>query len=243
MTKVHHADCIGNTIDQDINVIDNQSVAYKNYTFLGRKLNDQYADSVKILPLRTCLLHNKSDKILVETEPKWITDLLLHKVDINGEILGTEVYQTNTFKSAIGRKIKALDRFVNHFRPLYRARKVSMLFYTLTIANQSGSDIKDICNILKKRCKRNGLRFRGYFWISEISENLHWHYHLCLVTDRFNVKGEAFPDYLKVDDIWEAGTQVEFVKKDIKHYMAKYMSKHNYRILSRRSYGKSIVKI
>ncbi len=228
--------------------IDYQSVG-KKYTFLSRKRNELYESGKIALSLRSCLLHNKSpENLTIITQPKWITDLYAETFDYDTGEYTAEVYQTNSFKSANGRKIKALDKFCKHFQPLYSNRSVSLLFYTLSVANQSKTDIKGVMNTLRKRLHRKGLKMYGYIWTSEVSEELHWHYHFCLATERLNLKGQKIPNYLKVDDVWGARCQVEFVKKNVRHYMAKYFAKHNSRILDDsknrcvRSYGLSMPK-
>jgi hypothetical protein len=97
-------------------------------------------------------------------------------------------------------------------------------------------------NILKKRLKRNGVKFFGYLWVMEISENNHIHYHFILTTSRINCKGKTLPDFLKLNDYWGARTQVEFIKKGLKYYLGKYFYKNKVRITDKRLYGKSISK-
>lgn len=229
-------------------------VLKKGYTFLKRYRNEKYDQGIKALPLRTCLKHHNSDRfstLKVKTQPKWNTDLLLSDIDTQtGEITNTSIYTTNEFKQSNSRKIRAIASFCNHFQPLYKQRKVSMLFYTLTIA-EHGAPIADVMNAFKKRCIRNGKPILGYVWISEVSEALHWHYHIAIAIDRINVKGQNLPEYLKLDNLWHVGTAVEFVRKNIKHYMSKYFAKNHYRMLAEdlkgapkiiRAYGKSIPK-
>jgi hypothetical protein len=221
---------------------DNQYV-YKQFSFLKRTRNDQYEASLIPLPLRSCLLLHKSDYLLVRTQPKWFTDLMCENYDTNsGELLSYEVHQTNDFKRSNNGKIKALNKFCNHFQPLYRKRQVSLLFYTLTTANQSASTISGIIDVLKMRLKRKKQPLLGYIWTSEVSENLHWHYHLCIAVNRLDIVGKSLPDHLKLDSVWEAICQVEFVKKNVKYYLSKYFAKHNYRINGIRSYGISKIK-
>jgi hypothetical protein len=54
-----------------------------------------------------------------------------------------------------------------------------------------------------------------------------------------NLEGAKLPKWMKADSIWGKRTQVEFVRKNIRHYMAKYFAKHNARIEGLRSYGMS----
>jgi hypothetical protein len=233
------------SVNDTLQLADNQLVN-KNYQYLRRKPNPEYLNGLINCPLRTCLIHNNSDRNFwqIKTKAKWETDLLETSYNReNGEVLGQAVYTTDDLKSGNNRKIKAVDRFTDFFNPLYKFHKVSLLFFTLTIANQSRITIAQTIDILKKRCKRNNVNLKGYLWIIEVSpEGLHVHYHLVLATDRVNLKGGIIPDYFKLDNVWGARTQVGFVKKNVKYYLSKYFKKNNYRILGKRSYGISIPK-
>lgn len=226
---------------------DNQSVK-KTYTFLKRCRNEAFEDGLTVLPLRSCLIHHKSavfrsSQLYVKTAPKWYTDLFCEGYDVQtGELVHQEVYRTDDFKQSNGRKIKCLDRFCNHFQPLYARKQVSILFYTLTIANQAKMDIKGIVDVFKKRFKRRDVKVYGYIWTAEVSEGLHFHYHIAVAVDRLNLRGSKLPAWMILENAWGARTQVEFVKRNIRHYMAKYFAKHQYRIVGIRSYGSSISK-
>ena len=243
---------------------------YNRFDYLRRYPNKDYLNGLKDLPLRSCLKHHNSDRfsaLKVKTSPKSFTDLLHTKIDTDtGEII-TSVYTTNEFRQANGRKIKAINSFVDYFEPLYKRRKISMLFYTLTLA-EYGKPIADVIDALKLRCKRNGKPILGYVWISEVSEDYHWHYHIAIAVDRINVKGKSLPEYLKIDNLWTDNTSieftlaeygrkitlrtgVEFVRKNIRHYMSKYFAKNPFKIIAYdnqglhkiiRVYGKSIPK-
>lgn len=222
--------------------IDNQPLAH-HFTHLRTFRNPDYEKGLLKLPLRTCLKGNNAAVFLVKTEPKWMTDLLHTKVDREtGEIVGTEVYPTTDLKKANKRKIKAVDRFCDRFQPLYRRKVVSLMFATLTLANESESTIRDVIANFKKRCKRAGINLQGYLWISEVSPNLHWHYHLLFAIDRINVSGGKIPKPLMLDDLWGPRCQIEFVKKDVRFYLSKYFKKNSYRIEGKRSYGMTISK-
>lgn len=241
------------SVKKDTKIADYEQLI-KGYTYLRRYPNENYLKGIKALPFRTCLKHHNSDRfssLKVKTEPKWFTDLLVSEIDTeSGEITDLSIYTTNEFKQSNSRKIKTISAFCDYFQPLYEKRKVSMLFYTLTTA-EYGQPIADVMNALKKRCKRNGKPIIGYVWISEVSPDLHWHYHIAIAIDRINVKGQNLPAYLKLDNLWHSITNVQFVRKNIKHYMSKYFVKNNYKMLSTdlkgqpkiiRAYGKSIPK-
>lgn len=212
--------------------VDNQKV--KRFLYLGRFPNIEYHSGLKEVPLRTCLLHHKSDKNplwIAKTQPKWFTNLLEYQLDLNtGEMNEVGVYQTDCLTSANNRKIRAVNRFTTHFNPLYKSRKVTMWFYTLTTANQSRLTISQCMNTLKKRMTRNGVEMLGYLWVLEVSDDLHVHYHALVVTNRMNFRGKQLPTFLKVDDVWGAICQVEAVKQNVKYYLSKYFVKNKVRI-------------
>jgi hypothetical protein len=179
----------------------------------------------------------------VKTGPKWVTNLYRERVNIEtGEVLLAEVYDTNEIKSSNAGKIKRLDTFCRHFQPLYESKQISLLFYTLTQANMAKTDISGVMAALKKRFARRGIGFYGYVWTAEVSENLHFHYHFCVAIDRLHLEGKRLPQWLKVYDVWGRRTQVAFVKKNVRRYMAKYFAKHNARVIGIRSYGGHIFK-
>lgn len=226
---------------------DNQRVT-RSYTFLKRIKNVDYDDGVRALPLRSCLIHAKSaairsSELVVKTRPKWLTDLFCDVIDPDtGEVIRQEIYRTDEIRSSNNSKIKRLDAFSAHFQPLYQSRKVSILFYTLTVANQAETSISGIVDVIKKRMSRRSVKLHGYIWTAEVSDTLHFHYHLAIAIDRLNVAGHGLPDWLKLDDAWGARTQVEFVRKNIRYYMAKYFAKDNARVIGMRSFGSYISK-
>lgn len=224
-------------------VVEKQQLS-KGFLFLNRKLNPEYEGSLKTVPLRSCLLLNKgavSKEWIIKTIPKWRVDLL--QTDYSretGEILGQSVYTTDDLTSANNRKIKAVNAFCERFKAAYKAHKVSMFFYTLTIANQAKTTIRDAMKAYTKRLKRRGIKLHGYIWVLEISDGLHVHYHALVVTDRIDCRGKELPEYLKLDDLWGANTQVQFVRKNIQYYLSKYFVKNKNRILHKRQYGVKI---
>lgn len=229
---------------------DSQSVK-PHYLFLKRTLNPDYASGLIDVPLRSCLIHHKSDKKkwVIKSKPKWQTDLLQSDFCTDtGEMLGQSIYSTDDLKGGNNRKIKAVNKFSNHFEPIYNNRKCSLLFITLTLANQSRLNIKQLMDVLKKRCKRNGVDVLGTLWIIEISQpeinksGLHVHYHLILATSRIKCAGKGLPPFLKLNTSWGARTQVGFVEKNVKYYLSSYFKKNNWRIENKRSYGMNIKK-
>ena len=234
-------------VEPPTKVVDNQRVKDR-FTFLRRFKNDDYEDGLRTLPFRSCLIHDNSAASIkvfreVKTSPKWISNLYRERVDVDtGEVLLAEVYDTNEIKSSNARKIKRLDAFCGHFHPLYQSRHVTLLFYTLTKANEARTDISGVLDALKKRFKRRQIGFYGYLWTAEVSEKMHFHYHICVAIDRLDFKGERLPAWLKLQDVWGRRTGVEFVKRNVRHYMAKYFAKHNARVVGLRSFGSHIYK-
>ena len=99
--------------------------------------------------------------------------------------------------------------------------------------------------IIVQYFKRLGLNVRGHIWTCEIGtktyektnnpEDLHWHYHVCICIDR--KRFDRIPKLIKFDNIWGQRTEIDFVKKNVRHYLAKYFAKHNARVIGTRSYG------
>jgi hypothetical protein len=234
---------------------DNKHIT-KAFFHLRTYPNPEYLSGLKLVPVRSCLLHNNVNKKkaqnewVIKTKPKWNIDLLESTLDKEtGEVVQTGVYTTNDLKSGNNRKIKALNRFCDTFQPLYDKRKATIWFLTLTMANQSNTDIRGLLNSYKLRLKRNGIDILGSIWVLEISppskKNLykeHVHYHLLLATNRINLKGGTIPEYLKPNDLWGCRTQITFAQKHIRGYLSNYFAKNNFRIIGKRTYGISIVK-
>ena len=227
--------------------------------FKSRKLNPEFQAGVRTLPLRPCLKHHNAEcleitskngvfsengqilrEIKVKTRPKWFTELGYYNIDNDsGELLSKGEYQTNEFKASNKRKILALDEFCSHYQPLYSVRQVSLLFHTFTQANEANLSFRRMLDNVKLHYSEIGRPLRAHLWTGEVSTDvdLHWHYHLCVAIDRITV--HKIPEELKFEDLWGRRTGVEFVKKNVRHYMAKYFAKHNSRVMGVRSFGKS----
>lgn len=202
-------------------------------------------EGLKDLSLRPCLLSNNSHKeihenpckYLVQTRPKWgmcfvgnITDTETGEIDID------VVYETTDLEQATKRKRKRIHEFSQFYEPLYQKRQVSCFFYTLTQANESSQKVSVTINSLKMRFERHNTPVLGYFWVSEISNKGHWHYHLAIATKR--VKFKKLPQWIKPDDVWGRRTQVQFIKKSIGAYLSKYIGKDNIgRMVGYRQFG------
>jgi hypothetical protein len=216
----------------------------ESYHFKSRRKNPEWSTD-KLIPLRSCLIRNKASKIenesYISETPKWFTTLEKENTDIEtGEILYDD-YLTDDFKASKGRKIKTVNKFCDFYEPLYRARKVSLLFHTFTRLNYSKKDMKSMVECAKVRYKSLKRPIRGYLWALELKKNdrmesgYHLHYHFVVAIDRIYVK--EIPEKLKFEDLWGQRTGVEFIKKSIRAYLSKYLYKSDARILSRRSYA------
>lgn len=220
------------------------------FHYKGCRKNPDYEAGIRMIPLRSCLIDDndtcsKSVKVahhkLVKTVPKWFTELKYYNVavlgDNAGEILSDGIYVSDDFKQSNGGKIRALDAFCDVYQPLYRQRRVSLLFLTFTRANYARVTFRRMLFYARKRFKAHNVSVRGIVWTAEVSEKLHWHYHLCVAVDR--VSWSTIPGWIKFNKLWGQRTGVEFVKKNVRNYMSKYFAKHKYRVIGQRSYGRS----
>jgi hypothetical protein len=174
-------------------------------------------------------------------EPRNITKLLKTTYDQNtGEMTASEIIETNDTFARLKRRKRALKSFTDHFNPIYKRREITLLFITFTLANENGVTLRAVIDQFKKRCRRNGYPCHGYFWVMEISEDLHVHYHGLFAIDRINLRGKSIPDWMKLDGLWGARTTVEMVKKNVHGYLSKYMDKGHEKIEGRRMYGRSM---
>ena len=223
------------------------TILRENFKFKNRSLNPTYETGLLVLPLRSCLIRNNSknlirgnEQLILKKRPKWLTTMTYDQVDQeSGELLlEGDIYQSDDFKAANSRKIRALDAFCDHFQPLYTKRQVSMLFHTFTQANQAKMPFREMLENVKYHYKEQLARpILGFIWTLEISEKHHVHYHLCTAISRLSV--QEIPTTLKLEELWGRRTGVEFVRKNVKHYMAKYFAKSNARCMGMRSYGRS----
>lgn len=213
-----------------------------NFKFKKRTYNEKFMEGIKSVPLRSCLLSHNAEKnnsrLFIKTEPKWFTHFNCDVVDLETGEVSEQEHISNCFKKANARKIKALKRFCDTYQPLFKQRKVSLLLHTFTRSNRAKITFRDMLkNIRYHYEKQMGLKVYGFLWALEISEGLHVHYHLCISVSRFKVS--KMPKELKFESLWGQRTGVEFIRLNIKNYLAKYFAKDNYRAFEKRSYGMS----
>lgn len=231
------------------------------YRFVSRRKNPFYEGGLveltngkKHSPFDSCLIHDKSSKkttkkrlknihkVTIQTQPKNLTRLMRME-KIEGVYCPVEILETNDFKQSNHFKINAMDRFALKYQPLYEQKIVSILFLTLTDAFKAKMTISQFIDYTKKICQNNGFKILDYVWTFEISEsNLHPHYHVAFVIDRLSIQGGKLPDWLKFNKVWGRRTLIEFVKKNVRHYMAKYFAKNQFRAIGYKSFGISKIK-
>lgn len=245
---------VKNSFTHDVLAIKLYTPLKKGYTYLKRRLNPDYDSGIKRLSFESCLITTNGSKftrektdlpskngkreIHIKTLPKWYTDLLEWDIDQEtGEMYPIGVYTSDDFKVSNGKKIKALDKFCKKYQPMYQRKQVSLFFLTFTRANFARMEWAIMVKIIMQYFKRAGLNVRGQLWTSEISDTLHWHYHICISTDRVDFRTTGIPPLLKFDELWGQRTEIDFVKKNVRHYMAKYFAKCNSRVIGQRSYS------
>ena len=95
---------------------------------------------------------------------------------------------------------------------------------TFTRANHARVEWKTMIYAIRKRIEREGLNLRGFIWTAEISEKLHYHFHLCVAIDRVNWK--TIPERLKFENLWGQRTEIDFVKKRLSERTASFVIKN-----------------
>lgn len=176
----------------------------------------------------------------IKTQPSSLTELQVRELDTDtGEIdILLQPHITNEFKAANNRKKIVLNKFCDFYEPIYKQKKITMLFMTFTRLTHSKILFSDLIDDIKYHLiKQLDRPVRGYFWALEVSEKYHLHYHLCVAIDRLTVK--KIPKELKFEKLWGQRTQVTFIKKSVRGYLSKYLAKDSYRVVGLRSYGKS----
>lgn len=183
--------------------------------------------------------------LVVSTSPKWYSWYQKSTVCTETGELITEVVESDSDKKKRGLKVGKLRSFDSTYLPLYQARKVSLLFVTLTAANGANQTISGLLKALKQRALRNGSEVLGYVWVGEVSMRYgtpHWHYHLLVAIPRLQVR--VIPSWLKLECMWGKRTQVQFVRRSgASVYLSKYLSKESGSMCSLRSIGSGKFKV
>jgi len=183
----------------------------------------------------------KPEFLVVETIPKRISLLIKTTLNYSTSEIKIDNHITDSHKRSNHGKIKMLDKFCDFYQPLYKKKKVSLLFVTLTSVHEHAKqDIHQFIDAMKLRFDKVGIDLYGYCWTLEIvNEKGRWnpHYHLCLATQRLKIVGKRFPRALYFKKLWGCRTETKFVQHDVKHYLSKYFAKNPTRIKGYRSYG------
>lgn len=217
----------------------------QKYEFYKREINPEF-NPEKIIPLRSCQLQVNAEKInrvfhYTNTPKHLVTLRVPRSVDTgSGEIIYAD-YQTDDIKTIKHNKIKTINRYCDFYEPLFRSRKVSLLFHTFSRADYSKTDMRRMLDNIKYRYKIINREILGYLWAVEFAPNenmingFHIHYHLIVAIKRIQVT--EIPEALKFNDLWGQRTGVEFIKKSVRNYLSKYLYKGEGKILGRRNYS------
>jgi hypothetical protein len=167
------------------------------------------------------------------------------------------IKETDSLIRQRGKIINTLKAFDRIYKPLYRQRRVSCLFGTLTDLPAAKITIRMFMANLKKALKRSGINLLSYTWINEVKYKpnakgkelpIHVHYHFVLATERIEVTGGRMPYCLSssyLQDMYGRGVKVTFIKGGdaCLRYCSKYISKNgdeeNGITLGLRRYGAS----
>ena len=234
-----------------------QSTLISKFKYQSSRVNPEWSVE-SLVSLRSCLRYNNAEiegfidhmcevathegsEVFISTIPKYQHMLTREDLDEEtGEITYTG-YQTDDFKTARHRKIKTITKFCDFYEPLYRSRKVSLLFHTFTRMNYAKNDMRRMLDSIKYRYEALNRPIRGFLWALEIKENkkmeggYHIHYHLIVAVDRFQV--QRMPKELMFEDLWGQRTDVEFIKKSVRGYLSKYLYKSEGKLLKHRTYS------
>lgn len=231
-------------------------VNHVTYSFRSSHKNSSYQGSAMI-PLRSCLLRNNSSQPVsnlvtgnpvydqvygfVQSQPKRYSVLTKCETNPLPGMPALTTIETTDLKASKNRMLQKVNSFCDFYEPLYQAHKVSVLFFTFTRANYSSKTIATMLECVRKRLKVLKWPLRGYIWVLESKKNqnmeggYHVHYHLVIAVDRVNIV--KIPNELKVENLWGQRTGVEFIRKTIRGYLSKELSKANAKVCYRRRYG------
>lgn len=163
-----------------------------------------------------------------------------------GELIESEVIESDSDKRTQAQKIKALKAFDNSFLPLYKRRLITVFFATFTQSNKAKKTIAEMIRSMKRRLKNAGYPMLAYVWVCEVSSGKHWHYHLIFVVRRVTfVKGVKRPDWLNFSSIWGQRVECDPVQGATGAYLSRtktgfYMGKAQmYSMKGYRAFGRS----
>jgi hypothetical protein len=162
--------------------------------------------------------------LLCYSEAKYKTWLELNFIDKSTGEFTSEIKETDSIIRQRGKMVKKLREFDRIYKPLYKQRKVSMLFITLTDLPNGKHTIISFFHEYKRRLKRNGLNLLGYVWSNEVkfkfdaegnALRIHVHYHLILSIERIECKGQKINECLRhsyLTELWGRRVDMQFIK-------------------------------
>jgi len=163
-------------------------------------------------------------------KPKHILTFKQEGVGVENEI--------NNLLLLLQRRKRRFKNFFDVFEPLYKQRKISFLLITLTTP-YTLEDIKNNWKLAKElrvlfqkfwkayriRYLRRLNKIYGILKIIDVGEQGEkLHYHIVIAIPRIRVS--KIPKWLKPDEgLWKWLSKVEFIKKSVRGYLAKYLGK------------------
>lgn len=164
---------------------------------------------------------------------------VLNVSTITGEIEAI-IKESDSLIRQRGKIINTLKTFDKAYKLLYRQRKVSCMFGTLTNVPNAKFTIRIFLKHLKTVFKRKGINLLSYVWISEVKFNyyakdkqlpVHWHYHFVIAIERIEVTGGKLPECLSnsyLTELWGQRAEVKFIRggNACLNYCSKYISKN-----------------
>jgi len=174
-------------------------------------------------------LVNNSKLLMMLKKPK-------NKTLLVGEESG--LYEITDLERAIKSRLRSFNRFFSKFHSLFKRREVSLLFITLTtpyeleqvlfdkgLADEIRAKYRKCWLSYKKRFEREGVKILGYLKLVDVGwrgEKIHFHNVLAVP----RMKVDKIYDWLKPDSgVWPWHSRVEFVRKDVRKYLADYLRK------------------
>jgi len=212
---------------------------------------------------------SEDGRLIVETEPRFFSDFevwyfLTEKCSIY-EPVRIEKFTSSTHKTQFHKLYKLFERAGKKYDDLWRRRKVTPLFMTLTDARRAKGKIGDFIREFSRRCNRFGVEVYDYIWVMEVSDNEeyednHIHYHALFYLSRVNVSSNKVHRALfefepkdgrtwlqAIAELWgghvklrieQKGSSVGYLTSGAMGYLSKH-SKGSKKIRGLRRYGKS----
>ena len=232
---------------------------YKNSLF-GEAFHTCYiehnASQIKAINSRFLHEENGNYYLITTNEARYNSWYKLLNINtLTGEIEAL-IKESNSLMRQRGKVINSLKTFDTIYSPLYRKRKVSCLFGTLTNLPGAKITMRMFMGNLKKAFKRSGINLLSYVWVHEVKYKeargkqleAHIHYHFVLAIERIEVTGGSLPECLSssyLTSMWGQIGKIKFITGGTAclNYCSKYISKNgsseNGVVLGIRRYGAS----